>query len=310
MPITVTTPLPGQPSGPGYQAAAVTDVVGPFPVGSYWDYDILPQTGEIHVAHARHYTESSQSGATIGIITPSAPTNVVFEAASSALAPGADARLRIRHVQAPSTLLEQTTVQIKWEPNAGAPYLLSTQMYAIPASGGGGFTAADRALLSAIDLATHLVGPGGQLLNLSQLIANLPAAMHGRVLITPDRTGDGTLTRPSGPVPVDAQGIYWEIVSAPAGIGVDEGAPDVYEIRMLELRFVLTLGDGTEYTDEHRGFAEGRTSWWWGLRSPTRLEYSITPGVTVRFWWLVFLAGATLPVSVPLELFLPRGLRS
>lgn len=143
---------------------------------------------------------------------------------------------------------------------------------------------------------------GGVLRGLSDMIGGVPPNFFTRERITPDRTGSGSLTRPSGSITTAANGIAWQTMERAPGLGIDEGAPDHLEVDGLELRFVLTLADGTTFTANHKRTPELDGAWLWGLVTPSRIDYWIVPGLTVRFSWLLPTLSGFFAVDPPAAL--------
>lgn len=285
MPITVTTPAPGQVLGPGYQVSAYSDFIGPLPTGSYWDFDLVKTTGEWQLSHARQYTQDTNASTVMGQSTGGATPSWLFNVLTPTVKPGDTARLVVKLVQAPSTILDQTTVDVVWEPTAGAPWVLQEQISHI-ATGTGGFTASDRTVASkTLELATFNLG--GFLPGLPGALADALPVPYGSELITPDRTGAGVLTRPGGIFNVNALGIRFQVISRPAGIGVDEGAPPSFDIPLLELGLTRQMRGNEIVNEDSHWFTDANGEWIWNFNAPHEVLYWIVPGVTVRFWWVL-----------------------
>ena len=108
-----------------------------------------------------------------------------------------------------------------------------------------------------------------------------------RETISGAKTGSGSLTRPSGPIGVDAFGITWDFFTVPAGFGSTPGNPTRYENEMLQLGVVhQDLGTHQYYSEYHSFDAEGLYLVFANL-APTQIDYNIAPGVVVSFFWLV-----------------------
>lgn len=100
-------------------------------------------------------------------------------------------------------------------------------------------------------------------------------------------TGTGSLTRPAGPIGVDAFGISWDFFTVPAGYGSIPGTPLRYEDRMIQIGVVhADLGGHTYYSEYHDFDVEGIYLVFQQL-APVRVDYTIAPGVVVAAFWLV-----------------------
>lgn len=114
-----------------------------------------------------------------------------------------------------------------------------------------------------------------------------PLAVMTRELIVGLRTGSGTLTRPRGPVAVDAFGITFDFITVPAGFGSTPGNFLEWEPRMLQLSVVHTLLDGHSVISENFDLHQDAEPILWSLALPTSVLFDIAPGVEVQFFWLL-----------------------
>jgi hypothetical protein len=227
----------------------------------------------------------ASSSLILGVIQQQgAPVDTFWTAQEPIQAVGGETQLVVELREPAGPIIETSTpIGIVWKPDpAGVAYVQSLEA----TTGTGGFTEADRAELQIVKMAVNMdLGDG--LRGIAQLLSNIPAGFWGKVLITPDRTGSGSLNRPELGLNTAAGGLAWQVISKAPGIGLDEGAPDRAEIQLLELRMVHRLADNTPFTAEHLESAELDGAWIWGLHPPDHMEYWIVPGVTMRFWWLI-----------------------
>jgi len=115
----------------------------------------------------------------------------------------------------------------------------------------------------------------------------LPIELVVRETIAGVFSGSGSLTRPAGPIGVDAFGITWDFFTVPAGFGSTPGNPTQFENRMLQLGVVhQDLGTHQYYSEFHDFTVEG-IYLMFSLIAPVRVDYTIAPGVEVSFFWLV-----------------------
>jgi hypothetical protein len=103
--------------------------------------------------------------------------------------------------------------------------------------------------------------------------------------------GDGTvttLTRPKGPVEVDAFGIKWTHLIVPAGIGRRDRAVTLYEPTTVQIAVIRTLFDGTDVLGQ---LIDSRTNDQILFETvvPTRVDVWVLPGVFMAFDWLLLL---------------------
>lgn len=115
----------------------------------------------------------------------------------------------------------------------------------------------------------------------------LPIQLVVRETITGVFSGSGSLTRPSGPIGVDAFGITWDFFTIPAGFGSTPGNPTLYENQMLQLGVVHQDLGTHQYFSEYHAFNVEGIYLMFSLLAPVEVQYTIAPGVQVVFFWLV-----------------------
>jgi hypothetical protein len=114
-----------------------------------------------------------------------------------------------------------------------------------------------------------------------------PLGVLTREIIPGLASGSGVLTRPRGPVPVDAFGVTFTFFTVPAGYGYQLGNIREYDVRMLQLSVVHTLLDGHSIVSENFNVNSDNLPILWAVALPTQIQYYIAPGVQVQFWWLL-----------------------
>lgn len=102
-------------------------------------------------------------------------------------------------------------------------------------------------------------------------------------------TGDGVLSRPRGPVPTDAFGMRFSFITVPAGFGFKLGAVKEYESRILQLAVEHTMIDGHGIISQVADFRSDNLPFLFDLALPLQVHFSIVPGVSVQFFWLLAL---------------------
>jgi hypothetical protein len=217
---------------------------------------------------------------------------------AEAIADGKTVQLRVHLEQPQGIVIDAGNRQVLVDWKTSAPWLLQSQT---PVSGQGGLTTQQALQLETTTAAMGFAIGGGWTNLVGDLLNVVGRKFFNDVLITPDRTDEGLLTPPAEGLFGIPFGIQWLVVSAPPGIGIDEGVPDRTEINWGQLSYMhnsdigLTLSD-TRYCDELQG------RWMWGAAWPDSLAYFIMPGITVRFWWIVINVGAPLELQGGLEL--------
>ena len=158
MPITLNPPIDNLFVGPGTRISVHTDFIGPFPTGSYWRLDIVTRTGEEVMAQGFHYqvANSQTLAPNVSYLLNGQSSVSWIQPLPAAAAPVQQATAIIRLIQAPSTVLEQTSTPVQWFPDpAGIAYVQSLQ----PSSVQGGFVQSDRNSLESVLKAVQLVLP-------------------------------------------------------------------------------------------------------------------------------------------------------
>src|SRR6266404_5531793 len=104
-------------------------------------------------------------------------------------------------------------------------------------------------------------------------------------------SGDGTvtsLTRPRGPIDVDAFGIKWTHLVVPDGIGRRSRAVTVYQVATVQIAVIRHLLDGTEVLGQLIDSATNDQVLFTTL-IPDRVDVWVLPGVYIAFDWLLLL---------------------
>jgi hypothetical protein len=275
-------PKPNEGWGPGFALDATTDLIGPIPIDWNWVVEWLTgPVGNEQIITTSYPIQTVQHRLRVTFLET--PVSFAIEPFSTMTSTEGSVRVRL---QMPSTqIVEEAQIPIRPDLQTGVLYQLRRQTQAT-----GGFTEQDRAQLTQTAMSVGF-GIGGGWTDLAQdLIATVGRRILGTELIVPDLSGEGVLTRPGGPFGVNAFGIQWQLLSAPPGIGFDEGVPDRTEIDHMQLTFMRGSSQGLVTVDS-RYVADINGQWVWGLDSPDQLDYFVIPGVTVRAWWLLLQIG-------------------
>jgi len=116
-----------------------------------------------------------------------------------------------------------------------------------------------------------------------------PLGAMTRELIVGPISGSGTLTRPRGPIAVDAFGIQASVFSAPAGWGFIDGDPNIYIHRYGQFAVKHTLLDGGDVYSEITDLYYDGQLFVWQSALPTALHYYVEPGFVLTLRWLLAL---------------------
>lgn len=153
------------------------------------------------------------------------------------------------------------------------------------------WTAEDRATLVGISASTSVpMGISGDVQNIpiAGFITRPPVGFLkvGPLFLT--ATGNGTIDGDDGLLPT-LFGLWWEFSAVPEGYGQDIGAVPEFELRMLQLRTIYSL-NGVDFVRDYQDFNVERVLWFWQEAKPSRVEYSIGPGVEVQFHYIQWIS--------------------
>jgi len=281
--VTIISPVTSDPFGPGFAVTAETDLIGPMPSDTLWNFELTAPPNEdilmlsfwqtpLHQIHARMVN----NGTTPVAVTP-------IEVVSSQ---GKPAQLRVAVSSASTSFFEEATTQVVLDRQSGQVQELVDWLAGRMAGTGQGLTLEEHdAVLATQASVTNTLGPGviDLVTGLSGLIVH-PALSLGS-LFEPgyDLTGDGEIPDLNSATS-QAFGLHWT-ATIPAGFGHLHGQSEEYMQRLVQFRTVHTLG-GVELVTEIADFNTHGNLWTWTISLPTRIEYSVTPGVVIHArWW-------------------------
>lgn len=291
MPITVVS-QPITWVGPGAGFILQTDFIGPFATGTTWRIEI--------------HAHGDETNAGVVITAPIWPTdNHERRVWLDADPDGGQQTLYSRYVGfgtgqsvdllyqllAPdgTTVIDSgATTAVQWDTNVSQNRLLPSSTAAL--------TPEQATELSETHAATHLTLAGlptfglGDLLQWFGPLTKPPPGLQVRELIG-DFEGNHSFVRPAPGVGVNAFGITWEVQTYGGGIGLDTGTPVRFEVDLLEISTDHTDHDGHEFTSGAFRYNYSNAYHWFDPSFPTRVNVSVAPSVTIRFWWIL----ATFP---------------
>lgn len=280
--VTIVEPAAGQPFGPGFRLTLEHDVIGPLETGTFWSAEL----GDVDDGFT-WFVNTMLVATAVQWNFGAAPGVQDLQVMLPAFPHGGPARLRVRMYSPSFAVLAEGHQDVVLDAQSGALYLIDQKVTTL-----GSGSPAVLEELAVIKQSVQLAWPGlGILSPIADLLAHPAAGLLGRSLITPDRSGEGTLVRPSGPVGVNAFGLAWHVVSYPPQLGIDEGAPDTWEIPILHLALTHTDASGFEYTSSWERFGITDSRWLFEPAFPTLVSYWIQPGVAIRFYWVLFGGG-------------------
>lgn len=283
MSLIITSPITADPFGPGFQLTASSTFVGPLEPDSFWLITITAPPAEDVLLTMTVPTDTNALSTLV--VQGSMEFPGVVEGRPTWIT-GADAQVQVDLVEPIGGTVDSNTVQVILDrqtgQNAELRQWIEQQLLAQPV----GLTTEQGEQLNRVEASTTTtLGPGviDLVTGLSGLIVH-PALSLGS-LFTPgyDLTGDGVMPDLNSATS-QAFGIYWT-ATIPAGFGHLHGNSEEYNQRLVQFRTVHTLG-GVELVTEIADFNTHGNLWTWTTPLPTRIEYSVTPGVVVHArWW-------------------------
>lgn len=290
MPITVLVPPEAgspHPLGPGM--AAQWEFVGAIPAGWTWRYDITDEVDELTSVVGGSFP-AQQNNPSVVIGEPYTPSTIL--SGSYKVPHNSQALFTVRLVDELQQVREIGNRAITYDALSGLPRVVVEPQAPIQ----GGFTQADRdvaqttlnATVSRLELTTGL----GELADVA-LSAQfgcppgplLVPALHGLL------TGSGVIDRPAGGAGVYAYGFTFRFEVLPPGLSVIDGRALEFPERMAQFLVVKVDAAGNEYVSDRYEFHHDQERVCWGIPFPKRIEYSVLPGVSMRFFWLLFPVG-------------------
>jgi len=285
VPVTIVSPQTGEPFGPGFHVTVETDFIGPLATDAIWQFQLTaPPNEEVLLTSKWAFPVTPLTARMVGNV--SVPSNIAFVTPTSVT--GQDAQLIVSLDSISTAFHESATVQVILDRNAGQVQELAFWLEDRIAAPGQGLTLEEHDAIVATEASvTTTLGPGviDLVTGLSGLIVHPALSLGHLVFPGYDLTGDGTIPDLNSATS-QAFGLHWT-ATIPAGFGHLHGQSEEYTMRLWQLRTVHTTA-GSEVVTEVQDFHTEGDLWMWQTALPTRIEYSVTPGVVIHAqWWRV-----------------------
>lgn len=292
MPIDIVVPLTPTGIGPGAGIIVRTSMLGPFPTDWTWRVEIHPHGDEDQAAvvmTAPLWTTDQHDRRFFVDADPDGGQQT-FYGRFITLNTNDLVDVQMQLIGSDGVTIEDsgTVTNMRWDTQISASKLLPVAS--------SGLTSEQAEQLAFTQAAVTMSFPGLTSFGLSDLLtlfgpfAHPPIGLQTRELIG-DFDGNVAFDRPAPGIGVNAFGLSWEVQTYGGGIGLDAGTPLRFEVDLLELSLDHTNHDGHEYTSAAARFDYSNGLWYFDPMFPTRVNVSIAPSVTIRFWWIL----ATFP---------------
>jgi len=285
VPVTIVSPLTGEPFGPGFLVTVETDFIGPLATDAFWQFQLTAPPNEDVLLTARWaFPVTPLSARMVG--NTSTPSSLATVTPLSVT--GQDAQLVVSLDSLSTSFHEDATVQVVLDRNAGQVQELAfwlqdhiaTPVQELTTDQGEQLTRVESAIaISAGINPLELVG------DVVQAIATHNPLGYGSLSVVYTISGDGELPNEDPILP--KWGVYWIATAIPAGLGHRHGQSEEYPIRLIQWRTVHEVG-GTEMVTAINDSETHGELWRFPTQTPRRLEYSILPGVVIQAQWWQF----------------------
>lgn len=284
MSLTVLTPSSGGLFGPGFTVTVETDLIGPLEPGSFWTFELSAPAGEEVMTRkfvgfvANQMTTVMYSGTNItAFLTEARPEWTT----------GASGRLRITLDEPGSGVVDSINVPVTIDREAGQNQELAAWLQANPVTSGAGLTPEEHAAVLQTNvgvIALSTLNPLDLVGDLAEAISGSPPLGFGSFSATYTLEGDGEMPD-IGDVLHTKLGIHFVAIEIPAGLSHRHGQSEEYPARLVQWRTVHTVA-GVELVTQVMDFITHGEMLRWQHAKPTRIEYSILPGVIMEArWW-------------------------
>lgn len=128
------------------------------------------------------------------------------------------------------------------------------------------------------------------ILSITSLLQHPPVdLLHLEAIPGNPHVGGNALTRPRGTRPVDAHGIYWNVLFAPPGFGlVVDIANNRYDRAVIEIAEYEQLLDGTLARSSVVSNDQAQGYYLFRGFIPYVIDVQLPPGLQMTLSWLVF----------------------
>lgn len=284
MAITWVTPQSGDPFGPGFLVSGFTTTSGPFEADSFWQIELTAPADENIVGTmvvpyiSNSFTQLTWWHGTNTLMAPIHPF--------APMVSGQPAQLRVSLVQPTLGVADEDTMPVVMDWVTGQTEILKQWDRQIGTAAGNGLTEAEHNAVLQTNvgvIAMASLNPLDLVGDLAQAFSSNPPLAFGSLSTTYTLTGDGEMPD-IGDLFHTKLAIYF-VASIPAGLSHRHGQSEEYPARLIQWRTVHQVG-GIDAVTEVADFDTHGELWKWKVSKPSRIEYSVLPGVVVSArWW-------------------------
>lgn len=284
MAITWVWPQSGDPFGPGFRVSLFSTASGPFESGSFWDIQLTaPADEEVVGDFVRPYASNTLDVQTWwhGNDDQMLPILVI-----PPFVTGQPAQLRVSLVQPTLGVADTSAIPVTMDMETGQTQVLEQYLLQTGAAAGQGLTTEEHNAVLQTNvgvIAMASLNPLDLVGDLASAFSSNPPLAFGSLSTTYTLTGDGEMPD-IGDLFHTKLAIYF-VATIPWNLSHRHGQSEEYPARLIQWRTVHSVG-GLDMVTEVADFDTHGELWKWKVSKPSRIEYSVLPGVVVAArWW-------------------------
>lgn len=281
--VAITSPITGEAFGPGFVLTGTSTFVGPLEADSFWEIRLTAPAGEDEVLVMQAPAPFPALSTVVVQGSLAAPQVVEGRPAWTT---GAAARVQLELVQPTLGSVGTDTVEVILDRQTGQNKELQLWIAANTAAAGQGLTVAEHNAVLQTNvgvIAMATLNPIDLVGDLANAFLTNPPLSFGSLSAAYTLTGDGEMPD-IGDVLHTKLGIYF-VASIPAGLSHRHGQSEEYPARLIQWRTVHHVA-GLDMVTEVVDFDTHGELWKWRVQKPSRIEYSVLPGVVITaLWW-------------------------
>lgn len=286
MSLITTTPQTGDRFGPGFVVEVTSDLVGPLEPGSFWTFTLTAPANENIVAA---FTWPADDHDIFQVMKSGSPTSTFIWPALPESVDGVAGQLRIELTEPTSGVIDSLDTSVVIDRVSGQSAELFQAIYDNRVPAGTGLTEDEHNAVLQTNvgvIAMAGINPIDLVGDLAHAFSVNPPLGFGSLSAVYELIGDGEMPDVGDLLHVKL-GIYFVASSIPIGFSHRHGQSEEYPIRLLQWRTVHSVG-GLDMVTEVVDFVTHGELWKWSQAKPSRIEYSVTPGVVIHAQWWQF----------------------